>query len=422
MRSAIALLLFFVFTSTVYSADAAVDTIATSVTGTVPESVAASPDGLYVYVVGYNSNLVYKYNASDLSLVGSVTISGAAYNMAISPDGSKLVIPIFNASKVDVISTSTFTRDAAVTTVTSAGSYGSVSISSDSRYAWVVLFGTPAKIVKIDLSNSSVVSTSTMTGGYMTDIAAVDDTTKLYACDTANNKIVQIRTSDMTIVNSILNMPCWHMSVSRDESYGYVSPFTSNTTDLYSFYPLTMTARSAITGLSTAGQTVFSGNGQYIYVAMYGNGTVKKFRTSDNALISTIANVNTNAWHMSIDSAGTYFYVTSIGASSKIYKINADDAVITVNMTLNIANTATYRSAVTLTALVSSDSGKVTFYQAGKYMPGCKNVAPISGQATCTYSPSRIGVIQITAVYKLSGKIKSQVTREIKVTKRNTTR
>lgn len=421
-RFSMAALLILGFSSSIHNAYGAVDTIATSVTGTLPESVAASPDGLYVYVLGFNSNLVYKYNASDLSEVGTVGISGAGYNMAISPDGSKLVVPIFNANKVDVISTSTFTRDAAVTTSGSASNFGSVAISSDSRFAWVTLFASPAKIVKIDLSNSTVISTSTMTGGYMTDIAAVDDSSKLYACDTTNNKIVQIRTSDMTIVNSILNMPCWHLSVARDESFAYVSPWTSNTSELYSFYPQTMTARAAITGLSTAGQVAFSGNGQFIYVAIYGNGTVQKFRTSDNALISTISGVISNPWHVAMNSAGTFLYVTSIGTTKKIYKINADDAVVTVTMSLNLVDTVAYRSNTTLTALVSSDSGTVTFYQGGKYMPSCKNVTPIAGQATCTYKPSRIGVIQISAIYKLSGRIKSQVVGELRVTKRATTR
>jgi hypothetical protein len=61
---------------------------------------------------------------------------------------------------------------------------------------------------------------------------------------------------------------------------------------------------------------------------------------------------------------------------------------------------AIYRGTSTIEALVGT-AGKVTFYQAGKVIPGCKNrnssgTAP-NIKATCTWKPSTRGNVQITA-------------------------
>lgn len=63
-------------------------------------------------------------------------------------------------------------------------------------------------------------------------------------------------------------------------------------------------------------------------------------------------------------------------------------------------SSAIFRNTSTIEALVGT-AGKVTFYQAGKVIPGCKNrnssgVAP-NIKATCTWKPSTRGNVQITA-------------------------
>ena len=89
---------------------------------------------------------------------------------------------------------------------------------------------------------------------------------------------------------------------------------------------------------------------------------------------------------------------------------NTTDAAITITVTdvldtstftsLSIAGAATYRSAVTITAVVSSSS-KVTFRARSIIIPGCKNkIATGSGStftATCSWRPSTRGDSRITA-------------------------
>jgi hypothetical protein len=75
------------------------------------------------------------------------------------------------------------------------------------------------------------------------------------------------------------------------------------------------------------------------------------------------------------------------------------DTTITLQLAVGGSN-AVYRTASTIEALVGT-AGKVTFYQAGKVIPGCKNrnssgAAP-NIKATCTWKPSTRGNVQITA-------------------------
>jgi hypothetical protein len=62
--------------------------------------------------------------------------------------------------------------------------------------------------------------------------------------------------------------------------------------------------------------------------------------------------------------------------------------------------TATYRTTSTLEAVVGT-AGKVTFYQFGKPITGCRNKTTSGSapniKATCTWKPSNRGVVQITA-------------------------
>jgi hypothetical protein len=75
------------------------------------------------------------------------------------------------------------------------------------------------------------------------------------------------------------------------------------------------------------------------------------------------------------------------------------NTTISLQLTSGVA-TAAFRSNSTIEALVGT-AGKVTFYQAGKVIPGCKNRST-SGSApnikvTCVWKPSTRGNVQITA-------------------------
>jgi hypothetical protein len=75
------------------------------------------------------------------------------------------------------------------------------------------------------------------------------------------------------------------------------------------------------------------------------------------------------------------------------------NTTISLQLTSGVAS-AVFRSNSTIEALVGT-AGKVTFYQAGKIIPGCKNRSTSGSapniKASCTWKPSTRGNVQITA-------------------------
>jgi hypothetical protein len=89
------------------------------------------------------------------------------------------------------------------------------------------------------------------------------------------------------------------------------------------------------------------------------------------------------------------------------------------------AVTATYRTAVSVTANVNQSS-KVTFYSNGKVIPGCKNLtATGSGTSfsiSCTWKPSNRGSISLRATaVGISGGLTGTLTTPLKVQVNNRT-
>ena len=106
--------------------------------------------------------------------------------------------------------------------------------------------------------------------------------------------------------------------------------------------------------------------------------------------------------------------------------VPATSTISSFSLTGN-ALVATYRAAITITAVVSVAS-KVTFYLNGKVIPGCKSVrttgsAP-SAQATCSWRPSNRGPVTLSAIATPNsvGTSASNIRLNVNVTSRSGTR
>lgn len=133
---------------------------------------------------------------------------------------------------------------------------------------------------------------------------------------------------------------------------------------------------------------------------------------------STRFSINSSNGQLSFVSTPNFESPADVG-SNNVYNLNVrmtdtggntTDVAITVTVTdvldtstftsLTLSSAATFRSAVTITAVVSSSS-KVTFRSRNIIIPGCKNkIATGSGStftATCSWRPSTRGDLRITA-------------------------
>jgi hypothetical protein len=101
--------------------------------------------------------------------------------------------------------------------------------------------------------------------------------------------------------------------------------------------------------------------------------------------------------------AGTYNnYAGGKGGSGIVvlsYLTFIGDTTITLQLAAG-GSSAVYRTASTIEALVGT-AGKVTFYQFGKVIAGCKNRSTTGSspniKATCSWKPSSRGSVKITA-------------------------
>ena len=86
-----------------------------------------------------------------------------------------------------------------------------------------------------------------------------------------------------------------------------------------------------------------------------------------------------------------------------------------VTLSFSGGSKGTYRGSGTITATATL-AGKVTFYERGKVIPGCKNVSTNGSLvATCTWRPSTRGNVAISATNKPSNSYVSNATSSINV-------
>jgi YVTN family beta-propeller protein len=227
-----------------------------------PVEAAFTPDGRYVYVSnykmfgdGYNpvadddcgrgswdDSFVYKIDTTSFEIVSVVETGAVPKFLAVSPDGSRLVVSNWCGFDASIIDTATDTELGRI----DVGRHPrGVAIRSDSRYAYVTVMG-EARIDVIDLRSLNVVNTVPDPG-----------TTPR------------------------------HILLSADDRYLYVSNHKMN-----SVRKIDLEAGRVVGIASTGVETrtmALSDDGESLYVVNYQDGTVSKVRTSDMEILQTIS-------------------------------------------------------------------------------------------------------------------------------------
>lgn len=227
-----------------------------------PVEAAFTPDGRYVYVSNYkmfgpgwnpiaddscdrgswDDSFVYKIDVESLEIVAVVPTGAVPKFLAVSPDGSRLVVSNWCGFDVSIIDTATDTELGRV----DVGRHPrGVAIRSDSRYAYVTVMG-EARIDVIDLQSLNVVNS--------------------------------IRDAAGTTPR--------HVLLSADDRYLYVSNHKMNSVRKIDLGTGEV-AGVARTGVETRTMAI-SDDGESLYVVNYEDGTVSKVRTSDMEILQTV--------------------------------------------------------------------------------------------------------------------------------------
>ena len=227
-----------------------------------PVEAAFTPDGRYVYVSnykmfgsGYNpvaddscdrgswdDSFVYKIDTTTFEIVAVVSTGAVPKYLAVSPDGSRLVVSNWCGFDVSIIDTAT---DTELGRVDLGRHPRGIAIDSDSEVAYVTVMG-EARIDVVGLQSLTV-------------IRSIEDA----AGSTPR-----------------------HVVLSADDRYLYVSNHKMN-----SVRKIDLQAGSVVGVANTGVETrtmALSDDGESLYVVNYQDGTVSKVRTGDMEILQTV--------------------------------------------------------------------------------------------------------------------------------------
>ncbi len=227
-----------------------------------PVEAAFTPDGRFVYVSNYkmygpgfrsdagddcgrgswDDSYVYKIDVARFRIVDVIATGSVPKHLAVSPDGTRVVVSNWCGFDVTVIDATTDTPLARV----DVGRHPrGIAITRDSRYAFVAVMG-EARIDVVDLLTFRVVhSIRAAAGSTPRHLLLSNDGRFLYV---SNNQLNSVRKIDL----------------GADQVVGL-----------------------AWTGIETRTMAL-SDDGESLYVVNYRDGTVSKVRTDDMAVLQTI--------------------------------------------------------------------------------------------------------------------------------------
>ncbi len=226
-----------------------------------PVEAAFTPDGRYVYVSNYkmfgdgyrpvaddscdrgswDDSFAYKIDVRTFEIVAVVPTGAVPKYLAVSPDGSRLVVSNWCGFDVSIIDTAS---DTELGRVDLGRHPRGVAIRSDSRFAYVTVMG-EARIDVVDLQSLNVVNT----------VPDVGTTPR-------------------------------HVLLSSDDRFLYVSNHKMNSVRKIDLQAGTVVG-TATTGTETRTMAL-SDDGESLYVVNYQDGTVSKVRTSDMEILQTV--------------------------------------------------------------------------------------------------------------------------------------
>jgi YVTN family beta-propeller protein len=379
------------------------DTVTNTLTGiSTPFTGAISPNGSYVYTLGYTNSTLYKVNASTATLIKTVALASSTSLRQIFflPDGSAaLYIDASNGSLVKID-----TSNDSVTATTSVGSNPyNFAISPDGQFAYIALQSSPSSIKRYRTSDLGLDTTYSLPIG-VRYVAVSPDGNQAYGV--GGTQAVPFNTNT-GVAGSPLTLGTCSATNTAGYTIGgnflYVICATPNS----SVYKIN-TATNSLSGspislANTSYMMAVSPDGTFIYLQSYGANAIYKLRLSDDSITATISTGN-GPYGISISRDATFAYSFNYGSSSitRIYTGGFISSAVTANLSLpSGAQSVIYRSTSTIRFTITSPNsggdGKVTFFQNGKRVANCINLASVNGVVDCSYKPSVLGAVALSA-------------------------
>lgn len=260
-----------------------IDPIINTVSGTVPDGIAITPDGNYAYVAMNNvgDNMVVPLNLFTYTAGAAINVGGRPKGVAITPDGSFAYVATLSNQAVKI---STLTNTVVATPATGTNPKFPV-VTPNGLYVYVTCFDVDL-VYKISVSTNLTVTTIPV-GTSPEGIAVTPDGASVYCVNRLSNNVSKISTASDTVTATISvgTFPIG-IAISPSGTKAYVSNVTSNTVTPIDL--TTDTAGVAIAGFSAPFGIVFSSDGLSAYVCNTGVATVSKIDVASDTITATI--------------------------------------------------------------------------------------------------------------------------------------
>lgn len=259
-------------------------TVTETITGfSLPEGLAVTPNGKYVYVANRGSGSVSVISTASNTVKATVTALSSSYDVAVTPNGEYAYVT--NGGWVSVISTDSNTVKATVSVGyrPTVGDAQFLAVSPNGEYVYVANdFGTDGGTVSVISTASNTVKATVTVGNGPNDVAV---------CPNGEYAYVTNYGGTVSVISTASNIVKVNVTVGGDPIGVAVTP-----------------------------------NGEYAYVAN-ADGTVSVISTASNTVNAT-ATLGGNPQWVAITPDGKYAYVT-----------NADGSVLVISTTLNTVTT-----------------------------------------------------------------------------------
>ena len=243
------------------------------------------------------------------TVIDTISVGGAPWDMAVTPDGSHVYVCNSNDGTVSVIQTS---NNTVIDTISVGDTPWGVAVTPDGSHVYVSN-SNDGTVSVIQTSNNTVIDTISV-GAIPSGVAVTPDGSHVYVANTYGDTVSVIQTSNNTVIDTISvgNMPLC-VAVTPDGNYAYLTHYYSDTVSIVSVIQTSNnTVIDTISVGDEPGGVAVTPDGSHVYVANNFGDTVSVIQTSNNTVIDTIS-VGNAPFGVAVTPNGSYVYVSILG-------------------------------------------------------------------------------------------------------------
>lgn len=266
--------------------------------------------GVFAYVTNARDNTVSVINTSTNTVVTTIPVGFFPTDVAASPDGNFVYVPMYASDAVYAISTATNTTQNVIVTPRGAKPIGIAVAPTGMVYCTNF---SNATVFVIDPNSMNEIDNFTVGSIFPVDIAITPDGTKAYVVNAVGPKNVKMIDLSTNNVTATLNASQQSLGVAikPDSTTAYVTNPMQSTVSVINTSTNTITATITLAAGSFPRGIAVRPDGAFAYVVLQGTSSVGVINTATNTLSTTISlTSNSDPYNIAITPDGTQAYVT----------------------------------------------------------------------------------------------------------------